>query len=150
MKTRMVIQEVIEGPDTAKLVYLSCYNRKSERIAHCMVRQVRTTPIYFGSASVVEPASDLEADALCDRFLRGIEYAGICEIELKRDSRDGRVKMIEANPRFSVTADSALGAGVDIGWIHYLDLIGQPVTPVGPEPRDFRHIVLIRDFATIR
>ena len=147
---RMVIQEVIEGPDTAKLVYLSCYNRKSERIANCMVRQVRTAPIYFGSASVVEPASDPEADALCDRFLRGIQYAGICEIELKRDSRDGRVKMIEANPRFSVTADSALGAGVDIGWIHYLDLIGQPVTPVAPEPRDFRHIVLIRDFATIR
>ena len=146
----VVVQEVIEGPDTAKLVYLSCYGRGGERIAACMVRELRTTPIYFGSASVVEPVCDPEADVLCDRFLRSVGYAGLCEIELKRDSRDGCVKMIEANPRYSVTADAAPYAGVDLGWLHYLDLIGQRVTPVFAEPRDFRHIVLERDFATVR
>ncbi len=145
----MVVQEMIMGPDTAKLVYLSCYDQKGKRIASCMVRQVRTDPIYFGSASVVEPVSDPEADRLCDEFLRNIGYAGLCEIELKRDSRDGQVKMIEANPRYSVTADAAPYAGVDLGWVHYLDLIGQPVEEVRPESRDFRHIVLQRDLATI-
>ena len=145
-----VAQEVIEGPDTAKLVYLSCYGRGGERIAACMVRQLRTEPIYFGSASVVEPVSDPEADALCDRFLRSIGYVGLCEIELKRDSRDGLVKMIEANPRYSVTADAAPYLGVDLGWLHYLDLIGQPTPPVQAPPRAMRHIVLVRDFATIR
>lgn len=150
IKPEVVVQEIIEGPDTAKLVYLSCYSRAGERIGACMVRQLRTTPIYFGSASVVEPVSDPEADALCDRFLRGIGYAGLCEIEVKRDTRDGKVKMIEANPRYSVTADAAPYAGVDLGWLHYLDLIGQRVELAQWHGRPFRHIVLTRDFATIR
>ena len=146
---QLVVQEVVEGPDTAKLVYLSCYGRDGRRLGSCVFRQLRVTPINFGSASVVEPVSDPETDSLCDNFLRGIGYAGLCEIELKRDSRDGRVKMIEANPRYSVTADAAPYAGVDLGWIHYLDLIGVPVAELTPESRAFRHIVLQRDFATI-
>lgn len=146
----MVLQEMIEGPDTAKLVYLSCYSQKAERIASCLVRQIRTDPIYFGSASVVEPVADPETEDLCDRFLRSLNYVGLCEIELKRDSRDGRVKMIEANPRYSVTADAAPYMGVDLGWLHYLDLIGEAVTPVAANGRQFRHIVLFRDFATAR
>ncbi len=147
---QLVVQEIIEGPDTAKLVYLSCYASSGERIGSCIVRQLRTMPIYFGSASVVEPVTDPEADTLCDEFLRSIGYIGLCEIELKRDQRDGRVKMIEANPRYSVTADAAPYAGVDLGWLHYLDLIGQPVVPVLPSDRDFRHIFLLRDFSTFR
>lgn len=145
---QVVIQEVIEGPDTAKLVYLSCYSVDGRRLAACMVRELRTTPIHFGSASVVEPVEDSEADSGCDQFLKGIRYSGICEIELKRDSRDGHVKMIEANPRYSVTADAALYAGVDLGWLHYLDLIGQHVNPICSKPVAFRHIVLERDVAT--
>lgn len=146
----VVVQEVIEGPDTAKLVYMSCYSRAGRRLGSCIVRQVRTDPIYFGSASVVEPVDDPEADELSDRFLRNIEYAGLCELELKRDSRDGQVKLIEANPRYSVTSDAAPYAGVDIGWLHYLDLIGIDVQPVHQHSRNFRHVVLRRDFATVR
>lgn len=146
----IVVQEVIQGPDTAKLVYLSCYGSGGDRLGYCVLRQVRTDPIYFGSASVVEPVSDPEADRICDRFLRNLGYVGLCEIELKRDVRDGKLMMIEANPRYSVTADAAPYLGVDLGWLHYLDLIGQPVTPAEPEIRDFRHIVLRRDAAAFR
>jgi predicted ATP-grasp superfamily ATP-dependent carboligase len=150
MSPQMMAQEIIEGPDTAKLVYLSCYGQSGERIGTAMVKQIRTTPIYFGSASVVEPVTDPETDRLCNHFLSSIGFWGLCEIELKRDTRDGQVKMIEANPRFSVTADAAYYSGVELGWLHYLDLIGQKVEPVEPSTRDFRHIVLIRDFDTIR
>jgi D-aspartate ligase len=146
----VVVQELIEGPDTAKLVYISCYGRNGERLGACMVKEIRTNPIHMGSATVVEPVADPATDALCHNFLRSIGYAGICEIELKRDSRDGCVKMIEANPRASITADAGLYAGVDVGWLHYLDLVGHPITPVMPEPRDFRHILLGRDIATLR
>jgi D-aspartate ligase len=146
----LVVQEVIQGPDTAKLVYVSCYACDGRRIGNCLLRELRTTPIYFGSASIVEPISDPETDSACDLFLRSINYAGICELELKRDSRDGQVKLIEANPRYSVTADAAVYAGVVLGWLHYLDLIGEPVAPVSPNGRDFRHIVLSRDLVTIR
>ena len=151
--SELVAQEIIEGPDTAKLVYLSCYAKNGLRLGHCMLRQFRTNPKDFGSASLVEPTVDEEADRLCDAFLRGMGYTGICEIELKRDTRDGQIKMIEANPRYSVTADAATYAGVELGWLHYLDLIdgmtGRKVVPVESHGRNFRHIVLERDSAAI-
>jgi predicted ATP-grasp superfamily ATP-dependent carboligase len=146
----VVIQEIIEGPDTAKMVYLSCYGRGGKRLGSCMVRELRTTPIHFGSASVVEPISDPETDAICDGFFQSIQYEGLCELELKRDSRDGRVKLIEANPRYSVTADAASYGGVDLGWLHYMDLIDEPMEPVGWNGRYFHHIVLRRDVECFR
>ena len=93
-----MVQEIIEGPDDAKLVYLSCYGSGGTRLGHCLVREIRTNPIFFGSASVVEPTSDPETEDLCDRFFQKIEYEGLCELELKRDTRDGHTKLIEANP----------------------------------------------------
>ena len=69
---------------------------------------------------------------MCDRFLRRIGYVGICEIEMKWDTRDGQVKLIEANPRLSGGGDAAPYAGVDLCWLHYLDLIGERVAPVAP------------------
>ncbi len=146
----VVLQEIIEGPDDAKLVYLSCYGQGGRRLGWCLVRELRTTPIHFGSASVVEPFSDPAVDALCDHFFHSIGYEGLCELELKRDSRDGRIKLIEANPRYSVTADAAPYAGVDLGWLHYQDLIGEPVEPVGWNGRCFHHIVLRRDVNCFR
>jgi D-aspartate ligase len=81
--------------------------------------------------------------------LRKAGYSGICEIETKRDSRDGRVKLIEVNPRLTGGGDAAPYAGVDLCWIHYLDLIGKEPSPVRPNDRDFRHIDLRSDVGAI-
>lgn len=140
-----VVQEIISGGDDAKFCYLSVYGSDSRRIGHSVVHELRANPILFGSGSMVEPVIDQEIAALCDNFLRSIRYVGICEIEVKRDTRDGVVRLIEANPRYSVTADAAIYAGVPIGWLHYLDLIGQPIEPMETTNFNFRHVVLRRD-----
>jgi len=49
------------------------------------------------------------------------------------------------NPRYSVTADAAPYAGADLGWLHYLDMVGESVEPVEWNGRRFHHIVLRRD-----
>jgi D-aspartate ligase len=146
---RVILQEMVEGPDTDKRVYLSCYDSHGERVAHAMFRALRCDPVGFGPASVSEPVVDPETDAVCDGFLRSLGYTGICEIEMKWDARDGQVKLIEANPRLSGGGDAAPYAGVDLCWIHYLDLIGRRVAPVAPRHGDFRHIVLRADGRTL-
>ncbi len=148
-RPEVVAQEIVAGRDDAKYCYLSVYGAASRRIAHCVVRELRAYPILFGSGSLVEPVVDTEISTLCDTFLRGIGYVGICEIEVKRDTRDGVVRLIEANPRFSVTADSAIYAGVDIGWLHYLDLIGKNPDTVEASRFGFRHVTLRRDIASL-
>jgi predicted ATP-grasp superfamily ATP-dependent carboligase len=142
---QVMLQEIIEGPDTAKRVYLACYDAGANRIAHAMFRELRCEPVGFGPASVSEPVVDAETDAVCDRFLRSIGYSGICEIEMKWDSNDGRVKLIEANPRLSGGGDAAPYDGVDLCWLHYLEMIGQQFPPVVPSGRRFRHVVLRSD-----
>jgi predicted ATP-grasp superfamily ATP-dependent carboligase len=146
---RTIAQEVIEGPDTAKRVYVACYDRDGQRIANAMFRELRCDPMGFGPATVSEPVVDEETDAVCDRWLRSLGYSGICEIEMKRDTRDGYVKLIEANPRLTGGGDAAPYAGVDVAWLHYLDLIGRTVTPVKANGRDFRHIVLRADVTAV-
>lgn len=145
----VIVQEIIEGPDTAKRVYVACYDRGGRRIANAMFRELRCASVRFGTATVSEPVTDHETDEVCDRWLRNLAYSGVCEIEMKRDSRDGRVKLIEANPRLTGGGDAAPYAGVDVCWLHYLDLIGKPVTPVVGDGRDFRHIVLRSDPSAI-
>jgi D-aspartate ligase len=119
------------------------------RIGNALMRSLRCEPVQFGPASVTEPVVDEETDRVCDSFLRSIGYRGICEIEMKWDDRDGRVKIIEANPRLSGGGDAAPYAGVDQPWIHYLDLIGQEVEPVKPDGKPFKHIVLRADAVAI-
>jgi predicted ATP-grasp superfamily ATP-dependent carboligase len=145
VNSNVILQEIILGDDRAKRVYLSCYDGGSRRIANAMFRELRCDPVGFGPATVTEPVVDDEVDEVCDRFLKSINYVGICEIEMKRDTRDGQPKLIEANPRLSGGGDAAPYAGVDLCWIHYLDLIGQRVTPISPKGNDFRHVVLRAD-----
>jgi len=145
----VIVQEIIQGGDTNKRVYLSVYDRNGERVGHAMFRELRCEPIQFGPASVTEPVTDPETDAVCDRFLRAIGYVGICEIEMKWDSRDGKVRLIEANPRLSGGGDAGPYAGVDICWIHYLEVIGKLVAAVLPRPDHFKHIVLRADATAV-
>ena len=149
LRPEVMAQEIIAGGDDAKYCYLSVYGRGTRRLGHCVARELRAYPVGFGSGSLVEPMPDAEVDRLCDAFLRSVNYVGICEIEVKRDTRDGVVRLIEANPRFSITADAAVHAGVDIGWLHYLDLIGEEPEEVGATRYGFRHVVLRREVPTL-
>jgi predicted ATP-grasp superfamily ATP-dependent carboligase len=144
-----VVQEVVLGPDNAKYCYLSVYGADGSRLGYCVVREHRCYPAFFGSASVVSPVEDAEIEGLCDSFLRGVGYVGVCEIEVKRDERDGAVKLIEINPRVSGTGDCAKYAGVDIGWLHYLDLIGSHPEAAEPTRFNVRHITVRRDLPAI-
>ncbi len=148
-RAEVMAQEIIAGGDDAKYCYLSAYGNGSRRLGHCVVHEMRAYPMLFGSASIVEPVADEEIASLCDNFLRGIGYVGICEIEVKRDARDKGVRLIEVNPRFSGTGDCAIYAGVEVGWLHYLDLIRVHVQSVETSRFGFRHIVLWRDLPVI-
>jgi hypothetical protein len=81
--------------------------------------------------------------------LQSIGYKGIVEIEVKRDEKDGKVKLIEVNPRLSGGGDAAPYAGVDLAWIHYQEVIGIDPGIVKPLGKHFRHIVLRCDGTAI-
>lgn len=142
-----VAQEEIVGPDSAKYCYLSVYAKSGQRLGACVVHELRAYPLMYGCATLVEPVIDEEIDRVCNNFLLSLGYVGICEIELKRDVRDGQLRLIEVNPRFSGTGDCAKYTGVETGFLHYLDLIGETPSPVKATRFGFRHVMLYAELA---
>jgi carbamoylphosphate synthase large subunit len=62
-------------------------------------------------------------------FLRALGYHGISQVETKRDPRDGRYKLMEINPRLWQWHSLAAACGVDLPYIAYRDLVGEPLPP---------------------
>jgi predicted ATP-grasp superfamily ATP-dependent carboligase len=137
-----IAQELIEGWGNAKCYYLSVYGAGGRLLSSCVLQSVRQKPPFTGMPTIVKPIQDEEVQRICDGFLRKLGYRGICEFELKRDARDGQVRLIEINPRFSGTGDCSSYVGCETGWLHYLDLSGRQVAPVRATRSGFHHIAL--------
>ena len=142
---RVVVQEVIPGPDEF-LLYFVCYmNRDQEMLGAFTGRKVRVTPIHFGSASYVQTMYDARLEEQCLAFLSSAGFWGICGIEVKQDERDGQRKLVEINPRYGLWDEIGQYIGVDIGYIAYCDLIGLPVVPAHAFQPHYRWVSLGRD-----
>jgi len=127
---RMIIQEVIPGGDD-HLYYVPSYVDRNSRILGAFIgRKVRVTPIHFGSASFVETIYDPKLLELNRKLLHSVKYRGLVGVEYKLDPRDDKYKLIEVNARWGLWDGLGDRCGIDLGYIAYLDAIGQKVEPV--------------------
>jgi len=129
IEPRMIIQEIIPGTDD-HLFYVCSYLDRNSRIVGAFAgMKTRITPIHFGSGSFAETVYDPMLLELNRKLLTSVKYRGLVGVEFKLDPRDGKYKLIEVNARWGLW--DALGAycGIDLGYIAYLDAIGQKVKP---------------------
>jgi carbamoylphosphate synthase large subunit len=63
------------------------------------------------------------------RLLRKLGFHGVSQVEFKLDPRTGEFKLIEVNPRLWQWHSLSGSCGVDLTYIAYRDLIGQPPAP---------------------
>lgn len=56
-------------------------------------------PEPYGDGLIVELADDPGVLAQAVAVLHALGYWGVCDVEFKRDPRDGRLKLLDANPR---------------------------------------------------
>jgi D-aspartate ligase len=127
---RPLIQEWIPGGDDTLYTVGSYLAKDGEPLGLFSGRKLRQTPREIGTARVAEGRwlPELVEDAL--RLLRGLGFFGISQVELKRDPRDGRFKLIEVNPRLWEWHGLAVACGVDLPRLAYLDAIGERPAPV--------------------
>jgi predicted ATP-grasp superfamily ATP-dependent carboligase len=125
---RVVIQEVIPGPDE-NLAYISFYlDRQSRPLALFAGRKLRIIPVGFGSASYVRSFRDPDLEHIALELLSKTHYQGLGGIEFKRDARDGHYKLIEFNARFGMWDGLAIRCGIDTPYIAYRDALSLPVS----------------------
>jgi predicted ATP-grasp superfamily ATP-dependent carboligase len=127
----LMIQELIPGWDDQVYIFNGYFNRRSECLVAFTGRKIRQFPVHVGCASLGESRWVPEVADLTIRFMQGIGYQGILDIGYRLDPRDGRYKVLDANPRvgqafrlFVAQNDHDVVKGL------YLDFTGQPQPPI--------------------
>ena len=130
----IMIQEVISGGGESQFSFAALC-RAGEPIASVVARRTRQWPMDFGRASTfVETTLAPEVEELAARVIRALRFHGIVELEFKRDPRDGRLLLLDINPRVWGWHTLARAAGIDMPYLLWRMVHGQPVEPVRARP----------------
>ena len=92
-------------------------------------RKLRQTRENMGSARVGEASWDDEVVDSGLALLSALGFYGVAQVEWKRDPRDGRLKLIEVNPRLWQWHGLSGACGADVTLAAYWDLVGDRRPP---------------------
>jgi D-aspartate ligase len=126
----MLLTEVIPGADDQYRSYYSYIDERGEPLLNFTKRKLRQYPTHFGLGSYHLTEWNQEVAELGLRFARGAGLRGVVNVEFKRDARDGELKLIECNPRFTAVTEQLRAAGIDLARVAYSKLAGMPLPPV--------------------
>jgi D-aspartate ligase len=143
----VMVQELVPGGGTAQLSYGAlCVD--GTPIATIVARRLRQHPADFGRFSTcVETVECPEVEDAARRFLAGLRYTGLVEIEFKRDADTGRHLLLDVNPRLWGWHGLGEAAGTDFPWLHWRLLAGDVPEPTRAR-RGVRWVLLRRDVST--
>lgn len=94
-----ILQEQVPGPFHELVSVGIAIDRNGDIKASFNARKRCEYPEPFGDGLIVEVIDDPGITEQAAHLLREIGYWGICDLEFKRDDRDGRFKLLDANPR---------------------------------------------------
>ncbi|MDX1385095.1 MAG: ATP-grasp domain-containing protein [Thermoanaerobaculia bacterium] len=111
---RSLIEEMIPGGQEEMRTVVLLFGRESKLLAAFTMQKLRTAPISGGVTASARSTADPDLVPLVLPFFRHWEWSGVAEVELKRDPRDGRLKVIEVNPRCPGYLRFPVYCGVDL------------------------------------
>jgi D-aspartate ligase len=130
----LMIQEIIPGGGESQFSYTALC-RDGQPLASLTAKRFRQIPMDFGRASTfVETVDDVAASASAAPLLRAMRYTGIAEVEFKRDPRDGKLKLLDINPRVWGWHSLCASAGVDYPYLLWLLTVGEPIPETKAAP----------------
>ena len=127
-KVAVIVQEIIPGPDTNHYKFCGYVDREGRLLLGFTLRKLRQNPIHFGVGAVVESIDYPELFEIGSKFFKEISYRGIGSAEFKLDERDGKLKLIELNPRYWQQNSLATACGMNFPLFDYLGVTGQNPT----------------------
>ena len=120
------VQEFIPGGERQLQIFGSYCGPDHEVVAYFTARKRLQYPALAGTGIVVEAIRLPELVEPSRRLLRALDFDGISEIEFKRDERDGRLYLIEVNPRHWDQHGLGNAVGVNLSEALYRDATHQP------------------------
>lgn len=121
----ILAQELIDGPEDRIESYHVYVDERGEVVGEFTGRKLRTYPAVFGhsTALVITDATDVRD--LGRELAWRLDLRGVAKFDFKR-APDGRLYLLEVNPRFNLWHHLGAVAGVNLPALVYADLVGLP------------------------
>lgn len=123
---RMLIQEYIPQ-DGLQYKCEMFIDRNGELKGACVFAKVRWYPINGGSSTLNETINRPDIVADCQKLLQEVGWRGYADIDLIEDTRDGKAKIMEINPRITGSIKICFEAGVNFSQLIIDDFLGKEV-----------------------
>jgi len=124
-----VIQELIPGDEDQIYSFHAYVDARHRVLGHYIGRKIRTYPMHAGISTYLTLVHD---DAVREAGLDATDRLGVVgplKLDFKRDPRDGRLYLLEVNPRYSLWNHLGAACGVNLPLIAYRDLTGERAQP---------------------
>jgi len=120
-----MVSELIPGPDTLLSSYYTHIDDDGHALFKFTKQIIRRMPSNFGSGCYHVTKWLPETAEKGEHFFRSIGFTGMANIEFKRDPRDGELKIIECNARYTAAQELITRSGIDMSYMIYCFLINQ-------------------------
>lgn len=126
---RVILMEVIPGPDSQLCSYYTYIDDNGEALFDFTKRIIRRFPSNEGNGCYHVTDRVAEVKELALKLFRSAGLKGVANAEFKRDPRDGKLKLIECNARFTAANCLLEKSGIDLASFVYYRLLGIHITP---------------------
>ena len=127
----LLAQLLIEGGEDRIESYHVYIDAAGEIAGEFSGRKLRTFPVRYGNTTALVTTDAEDVRALGRRVVHGLGLRGVAKVDFKRDA-DGRLWLLEVNPRFNLWHHAGACAGVNIPALVHADLTGTARPAVRP------------------
>lgn len=144
-----LVQAMIPGAETRIESYHVYADAGGGIAAEFTGRKIRTYPTSYGHSTALTITDAPDVIAIGRELVERLGLRGVAKFDFKRDP-DGRLHLLEVNPRFNLWHHLGAVAGVNIPAIVYADLIGSPRPVAGRARAGARWCMLPKDLRAAR
>jgi predicted ATP-grasp superfamily ATP-dependent carboligase len=137
-RVETMLVEMIPGPDSRLCSYYTYLDHDGRPLFDFTKRIIRRFPVGSGEGCCHVTDWNPEVRELALKLFQHAGLRGLANAEFKRDERDGRLKLIECNARFTAANCLVADSGFDLGLFVYNRLVGRPQPPLTHYVRGMR------------
>ena len=125
-----VLVEKIPGPDDRLCSYYTYLDENGQTLFDFTKRIIRRNPPNMGLGCYHVTDWNPEVRELALKLFQSVGLRGLANAEFKRDERDGQLKLIECNARFTEANGLVASCGFDLARLVYNRITGLPQAPL--------------------
>lgn len=119
----LLAQELVPGPESRIESYHVYVDQRGSIAGEFTGRKIRTYPVTCGHSTALEISDAADVRAQGRALVERLNLRGVAKFDFKRDP-NGRLHLLEVNPRFNLWHHLGAIAGVNLPALVYADLMG--------------------------